>query len=229
MKYLIVFLCAVLTSPLSAKMFTFEGVVDGINDLNFHATIAPSRIVYADSNVVGLLSFRMEGYLENNLPFIVQTPPSVTDIVVTNDFNYWHGFVPVSLNNRRVGVYELFVDGGILSLGRNTHGGARLGVVNYFNTNTYYPGDANLDHVFDSVDLIEILARGHWEKPYIPWGPPPQWEDGDFNADRTVNSADLIYALGGNTYGNGPSSASVPEPTSIILLLIGLLCLRYNP
>ena len=56
------------------------------------------------------------------------------------------------------------------------------------------------------------------------------WTKGDFNGDGRSNSSDLVAALAGGGYENGPRAAvqGVPEPSSLCLLLagIGLLIAR---
>ena len=52
-----------------------------------------------------------------------------------------------------------------------------------------------------------------------------QWGDGDWNADLEFDSADLVQALSDGGYEAGPKAAvaAVPEPATVVLLLIGFL------
>jgi hypothetical protein len=59
---------------------------------------------------------------------------------------------------------------------------------------THY-GDANLDGVFDSGDLIQLFASAKYET-----GRTATWADGDFNCDGVFNSSDLIVALADGGY-----------------------------
>jgi hypothetical protein len=81
-------------------------------------------------------------------------------------------------------------------------------------------GDANLDGEFNSSDLVIVLASGTYEANV-----DSVWSTGDFNGDGRTNSADLVAALADGGYESGPRAAvaSVPEPTSVILALLGLL------
>ena len=49
------------------------------------------------------------------------------------------------------------------------------------------------------------------------------WSTGDFNGDGRANSSDLVAALSDGGYELGPRAAvaSVPEPSSLVLLLLG--------
>jgi len=81
-------------------------------------------------------------------------------------------------------------------------------------------GDANLDGVFDSFDLIEVLAASTYEKEV-----PAVWTTGDFDGNGRFASNDLIDALADAGYEQGPRMdvAAVPEPSSVSLLCIGAL------
>jgi hypothetical protein len=83
-------------------------------------------------------------------------------------------------------------------------------------------GDANLDGEFNSSDLVSVLASGTYEADV-----DSVWSTGDFNGDARTNSSDLVAALADGGYEMGPRAAvaAVPEPTSGLLLLIGLLIL----
>ena len=51
------------------------------------------------------------------------------------------------------------------------------------------------------------------------------WATGDWNGDGDFNSSDFVaaFAAGGYEMGKRPSVAAVPEPTSIITLIIGMM------
>ena len=98
-----------------------------------------------------------------------------------------------------------------------------------------YMGDANLDGEFNSADLIQVLQAGLYESSETGLA---TWGSGDWNADRDFNSTDLIVALQSGGYETGPRAlpaseaaggqatagvASVPEPSSLVLLLGSLL------
>ena len=82
-------------------------------------------------------------------------------------------------------------------------------------------GDANVDKVFSSTDLVQVLAAGKFSVDV-----DAVWTEGDFDGDGRFNSADLVVALAGGGFGAGerPAPAAVPEPNGLSALLIGLIC-----
>jgi hypothetical protein len=80
-------------------------------------------------------------------------------------------------------------------------------------------GDANLDNEFNSGDLVQVLASGTYEIDT-----DAVWTTGDFDGNGRTTSGDLVTALSGGGYEAGPlvAAASVPEPTSVILLGAGI-------
>lgn len=79
-------------------------------------------------------------------------------------------------------------------------------------------GDANLDGTVDAGDLNNLALN--WQSPSTA-----TWAMGDFTGDGNTNAADLnLLAL---NWQSGPqaaiSGASVPEPTSALLLAVGLM------
>ncbi len=58
-------------------------------------------------------------------------------------------------------------------------------------------GDANLDGVFDSGDLLAIFAAGEFEDN-IPLN--SGWADGDWDGDGEFGTSDLILALQSGNY-----------------------------
>ncbi len=80
---------------------------------------------------------------------------------------------------------------------------------------TFY-GDANLS---SSVDALDLNAVGiHWRTNEDLLS----WRDGDFNGDRSVDALDLnLLAL--NWRATNAAAASVPEPATGQLILLGLL------
>jgi hypothetical protein len=80
-------------------------------------------------------------------------------------------------------------------------------------------GDADLNGVFNSADLINVLAAGTYETDI-----PSVWSAGDFNGDGRTDSGDLIVALADGGYEQGPRAAAnaVPEPQSFLVLMMGL-------
>jgi uncharacterized secreted protein with C-terminal beta-propeller domain len=66
-------------------------------------------------------------------------------------------------------------------------------------------GDANLDGVFDSSDLVQMFQRGLYE---VADAKSATWADGDWNGDRRVTTADLVLAFIGGGYQQNRPRAS---------------------
>ena len=77
-------------------------------------------------------------------------------------------------------------------------------------------GDANKDGKVDGSD-VTILA-GNWQKG-VNDGLTASWEEGDFNGDGKVDGSDVTILAGNWQYGVETSAASVPEPSTILLIL----------
>ena len=92
---------------------------------------------------------------------------------------------------------------------------------------TYF-GDANLDGVFDSLDLVRMFQSAEYEDDVTL---NSTWADGDFDGDGDFTSRDLVAAFRDGGYEQGPRKQmmAVPEPTSVVMLitaLIGLTTIR---
>ena len=92
-------------------------------------------------------------------------------------------------------------------------------------TNTYF-GDANLDGLFNTSDLVTVFQAGEYEDQTVG---NSTWADGDFNGDGDFNTGDLVTAFQGGGFEVGPRQAAavVPEPGSSLLLLWLGLCLCH--
>ena len=62
-------------------------------------------------------------------------------------------------------------------------------VTNVFNVPL---GDANLDGVFDTEDIVQVFRRGEYEDEYVE---NSTWADGDWNGDGEVTSDDIVAAF----------------------------------
>jgi hypothetical protein len=79
-------------------------------------------------------------------------------------------------------------------------------------------GDVNLDRLFDSGDLIQVFVIGHYER-----GIASSWPDGDWSGDDLFDSSDMVLAFQTGAYEQGSAAtAAVPEPSALVLLLLGL-------
>ncbi|MCA9212762.1 MAG: PEP-CTERM sorting domain-containing protein [Planctomycetales bacterium] len=86
-------------------------------------------------------------------------------------------------------------------------------------TNTFI-GDANFDGQFNSSDFVAVFGAAKYEK-----GEAATWSEGDWNGDGVFSSSDFVAAFGGGGYETGPRDGglqTVPEPSSIVLILFGL-------
>ncbi len=81
-------------------------------------------------------------------------------------------------------------------------------------------GDANLDGVFNTTDLIDVFQGGKFEQDQMA-----SWTEGDFDGDMRFGTADLLVAFQDGGFEKGPIAATsaVPEPSSIILTLMGVM------
>jgi hypothetical protein len=95
--------------------------------------------------------------------------------------------------------------------------GADLNTVlsSYSQTHGGLPGDANGDGTVDGADLNTVLSN------YNLTG--TDWAHGDFNGDGAVNGADLNTIL--SNYNQSQALASVPEPSTLVLLALGCFVL----
>ena len=77
----------------------------------------------------------------------------------------------------------------------------------------YLEGDANLDSTVDGQDFIA------WNNNKFT--SIAAWSAGDFNADGAVDGQDFIL-WNNNKFTAADGVASVPEPTSLLPLLVGI-------
>jgi hypothetical protein len=84
-------------------------------------------------------------------------------------------------------------------------------------------GDANLDGQFDTGDLVTVFQAGQYEDSLTG---NSTWATGDFNGDTEFDTGDMVFAFQEGGYEKGPrAAAAVPEPTSCLLLVAGVLSL----
>ncbi len=82
-------------------------------------------------------------------------------------------------------------------------------------------GDANFDGQFNTGDFVQVLGAGKYED----LNATAVWSEGDWNGDGAFDTGDLVAALSDGGYEIGPRTdvAAVPEPGSLLLLLLGLI------
>jgi len=115
-------------------------------------------------------------------------------------------------NNGTGGEYDLNDDGSVDSADRT------VWVTDL--KNTWY-GDANLDGEFNSTDFVVVFQGGLFETDS-----PAGWELGDWDGDGLFNSSDFVIAFQDGGFELGPRNDAanvVPEPSSVLLLAVGLL------
>ena len=92
-------------------------------------------------------------------------------------------------------------------------------------TSTKIAGDANGDGKVDGSD-VTILA-GNWQVG-VDGTVEATWEMGDFNGDKKVDGSDVTILAGNWQYGVTAAAAAVPEPTSLVLIAMGLVALGID-
>jgi hypothetical protein len=90
-------------------------------------------------------------------------------------------------------------------------------------------GDANADCEFNSSDQVQKFVQGKYEQDVVAG-----WADGDSNGDMRFNSSDMVTDFVAAGYEQGPKVGcvftpaeaaavnAVPEPSSVVLVLLGL-------
>ncbi len=91
-----------------------------------------------------------------------------------------------------------------------------------------YLGDANLDGEFNSSDLVAVFSAGEFEDFQAL---NSSWAEGDWDGNGDFGTSDLVAALTEGGFETGPKlpAAIVPEPTTAVLLIGGLLAALVRP
>ena len=79
---------------------------------------------------------------------------------------------------------------------------------------TDLPGDANYDGIVNKLDASTLAANWLLQEGAT-------WEQGDFNGDGTVNELDASL-LAANWQESSLPPASVPEPWSLVMIMLGI-------
>ena len=83
-------------------------------------------------------------------------------------------------------------------------------------------GDANLDGVFNSRDLVQVFQAAQYEDGIKE---NSNWAQGDFNGDYEFDTKDLVLAFQDGAYEQPAGAEVVPEPSAIALSLVGFASL----
>jgi hypothetical protein len=77
-------------------------------------------------------------------------------------------------------------------------------------------GDANLENVFDSGDLVQVFQAGQYEDDIAQ---NTSWAERDWNGDGEFDTGDLVFAFQDGGYDQGLRKVvrAVPEPSSLWL------------
>ena len=86
-----------------------------------------------------------------------------------------------------------------------------------------YIGDSDLNGQFDEQDIVAGFTAGK----YLT-GDAASWAEGDWDGNLAFDDQDFLAAFiaGGYLQGTRGATAAVPEPSSLILLSLGLLMIR---
>lgn len=88
-------------------------------------------------------------------------------------------------------------------------------VTNLKNT---FIGDSNLDDEFNSGDFVSVFGAAKYET-----GQAAGWAEGDWNGDGLFTSGDFVAAFIDGGYEKGPKGNLVPEPSTAVLMLLGIM------
>ncbi len=86
-----------------------------------------------------------------------------------------------------------------------------------------YVGDADLNGYFDSSDFVTVFTAGKYETQELA-----AWAEGDWDGNGQFDSSDFVVAFvdggyeGGLYPGNPGQVNAVPEPSGLVLILLGL-------
>jgi hypothetical protein len=174
----------------------------GTNKLTFRVNNAGDTFNPAGVRVEGLLAFAMPSGLAGDF---------------NNNGSLDAGDIDLLSAAVRQGPYEARLD--LNSDGTLDQADRSLWVNTLANT---YFGDSNLDKEFNSADFVLVFQAGQYEDAVAL---NSTWGTGDWNGDGEFNSTDFVLAFqeGGYEKGPRPGVAGVPEPSSVLLMALGLL------
>ena len=145
------------------------------------------------------------------LEFLSRSP---TDDFPLGDFNEngHHDVQDIDALTRAVQLDQYRASFDVNGDGFLDHEDRRLWVVEERRT---YFGDANLDGLFSTADLVQVFQHGHFEDEFTK---NSTWESGDWNGDGEFTTTDLVMAFVGGGFESGPRAGFnvVPEPANLV-------------
>ena len=84
-------------------------------------------------------------------------------------------------------------------------------------------GDSTKDGVFNQRDIVQVLSANKYLTDE-----PALWADGDWNGDGLFNQLDIIAALPNYGVSANAAMVPVPEPSTLLLLCVGLVGLWWR-
>ena len=171
------------------------------------ASLRGDDIIYSQSRI-SMGTIEAEN-MNDPIHFSISSPPIVDVVSIDALFG-------AILDGNFEGGYDLSADGFL------DHDDIQYWVERIQET---YFGDSNLDGEFNSGDLVEIFAAGEYEDGVAM---NSTWATGDWNGDAEFDTGDLVLAFQSGGFEQGPrdSRNAVPEPSGLILLLVGCLALN---
>jgi len=211
----------VITNKLSVASGGHLDINDGIlvvNDITANG---------GDQNTLNTLvqhgNPRSTGALGNYHP----NQGEILSTTANDDYNNFLGATSVGwVDNFDTGYKNINSSNGLLKTGTLITPPSDNGIQYIFKY--VYAGDTNLDGKVNNTDLQNLVANYN-QTTNGNTGNPVAWFDGDFNGDGIVDSKDLAILVGnynsgtvGSSFGPLLPGTSVPEPSSVVLMLLGL-------
>lgn len=78
-------------------------------------------------------------------------------------------------------------------------------------------GDANLDGLFDSRDLVEVFQAAEYRDGLDA---NSTWETGDWDGDREFDTSDFLLAFQTGSFEDAANAIAVPEPRISVLFIV---------
>ncbi len=124
---------------------------------------------------------------------------------------------PIPLEYRRLGTHSLQVS--VMARSPLTANPTFAETISYM---VALPGDANLDGLFNSGDLVSVFTAGEYEDEVVG---NSTWATGDWDTDLDFTTSDLVLALQSGSYEQPRQlrANTVPEPSGIRHLIPALL------